>query len=231
MRVRLFLFYTMELKLSDKWEVALNEFIHSEDFVTLSYKLEQTFKQEEVLPKKDQVFRVFNELAIDQIKVVIIGQDPYPTPGHANGLCFSVNSNVKPLPKSLKNIFKEIEADLGISKSDNGDLSAWLKQGVFLLNSVLTVKPGAPNSHKKLGWQKFTDAVIQEVSNQTTGTIFLLWGNQAIAKKKIINPEKHHVLESVHPSPLSSYRGFFGCKHFSKANELLILQGKVPINW
>ncbi|MEO9531334.1 MAG: uracil-DNA glycosylase [Crocinitomicaceae bacterium] len=220
----------MELKLNSHWKSILSEIVNSTDYAQLCDKVKQSIKQSEVLPEKENIFRVFNELEIDQIKVVILGQDPYPTPGHANGLCFSVNKQVQPLPKSLKNIFKEIESDLGIQKK-HGDLSDWSDQGVFLLNTVLTVTAGEANSHKNYGWQKFTDAVIQEISNRTTGTVFLLWGNQAITKKTFINSEKHFVLESVHPSPLSAYRGFFGCKHFSKANELLISQGKVPINW
>lgn len=231
MRVRLFLFKRMELKLNPDWHRALKKHTYSAEYSDLIKSLDIAYSQEEILPEKKHVFRVFNELSLNQIKVVIIGQDPYPTPGHANGLSFSVSSAVNPLPKSLKNIFKEIENDIGIQKSENGDLSSWLQQGVFLLNTVLTVKAGQANSHKKIGWQKFTDVVIEEISNQTKGTVFLLWGNQALRKKKLINSDLHYILESVHPSPLSSYRGFFGCKHFSKANEMLILQNKVPINW
>jgi uracil-DNA glycosylase len=167
----------------------------------------------------------------DELKVVILGQDPYPTKGHAHGLCFSVEPGVKPFPKSLLNIFKEIQLDLGLPMPENGNLARWAEQGVLLLNSVLTVEEGKPDSHKAFGWEKFTDAVIQTINEQKTGVVFMLWGSKAISKESFIDSSKHLILKSVHPSPLSAYRGFFGCKHFSKTNEFLRMMEQTEIQW
>jgi uracil-DNA glycosylase len=168
---------------------------------------------------------------IDDLKVVILGQDPYPTKGHAHGLCFSVEPDVKPFPKSLLNIFKEIQLDLGISMPENGNLTRWAEQGVLLLNSVLTVEEGKPDSHKGFGWEKFTDSVIQTINEQKSGVVFMLWGSKAISKEVFIDSSKHLILKAVHPSPLSAYRGFFGCKHFSKTNEFLRMMEQTEIQW
>jgi uracil-DNA glycosylase len=184
-----------------------------------------------IFPSKNQVFRSFELCPIDDVKVVILGQDPYPTRGHAHGLCFSVEDSVRPLPKSLQNIFKEIEQDLGIVCPENGNLERWAKQGVLLLNTVLTVREGRPESHSKLGWEIFTDAVIKELAINREGVVYLLWGKKAEEKAKVVNSAANLVQTAPHPSPLSAYRGFFGCGHFRKANDYLALKGRKPIAW
>ena len=183
-----------------------------------------------ILPDSSLWFNALTTTDIDQVKVVILGQDPYPTPGHAHGLCFSVMPEVKPIPKSLINIYKELEIDLGIINS-NGNLQSWAEQGVLLLNSVLTVEAGQANSHQGKGWEKLTDRIIEILNEQTSPIVFVLWGAYAQKKGSIVNNQQHLVLRSPHPSPLSSYRGFFGSKPFSKINDFLIENGKEPINW
>ena len=163
--------------------------------------------------------------------MIILGQDPYPTRGHAHGLSFSVNDHVKPFPKSLKNIFSEINNDIGKPFPENGNLSRWAEEGVLLLNAVLTVEEGRPDSHKGIGWEQFTDSVIKVLSTKKEHLIFMLWGAKAGQKRELIDEGKHKVLSSVHPSPLSAYRGFFGCKHFSKANDYLLMNKLPPIDW
>ncbi|MBL7897948.1 MAG: uracil-DNA glycosylase [Crocinitomicaceae bacterium] len=200
-------------------------------FQLLVSKVKNAYQTSDVWPKGNNIFKAFDACPFENLKVVILGQDPYPTPGHAHGLCFSVPSDVKPIPKSLINIFKEIQSDTGTPFPENGNLERWAKQGILLLNTSLTVKAGEPNSHKNFGWEKFTDAVIQAISLKTTGTVFLLWGSHAIQKSALIDHKKHFILTSVHPSPLSAHRGFLGCKHFSKTNEILISQNKTPILW
>ena len=167
---------------------------------------------------------------LEKIKVVIIGQDPYHGIGQAHGLCFSVNDGVK-FPPSLKNIFKELQSDLGIPIPISGNLTHWSEQGVFLLNNTLTVREKTPTSHQKKGWEEFTDAVIKLISEQKSGVVFLLWGSFAQSKENLIDTTKHHILKAAHPSPFSAHRGFFGCKHFSTTNKILIEQGKTPINF
>ena len=182
-----------------------------------------------IYPPGSQIFRAFELTPLDNLKVVILGQDPYHGPGQAHGLSFSVSAGV-PAPPSLKNIFKEIESDLGVKMSGYPDLEKWARQGVLLLNAVLTVRAGQPTSHSKVGWQEFTDAVIRYISDNCEGVVFLLWGNFARTKSALIDHSKHHVLEAAHPSPLA--RGaFFGCRHFSQTNALLSAQGKTPIDW
>ena len=179
------------------------------------------------------MYDIFNALkytSFAQTKVVIIGQDPYHGPGQAHGLCFSVKEGVQP-PPSLMNIFKEIEDDLGITMSGGGELTKWAGQGVLLLNTVLTVRRGSPNSHKGMGWERFTDRVISELNNKTSPVIFLLWGANAKNKAQLITNPIHHKLSAPHPSPLSAYNGFFGCKHFSQCNKLLEQEGLAPIDW
>lgn len=183
-----------------------------------------------VLPHSSLWFNALTTTDLDQIKVVILGQDPYPTPGHAHGLCFSVLPEVKPIPKSLINIYKELEDDLGIV-NNNGNLQPWAHQGVLLLNSVLTVEAGKANSHQGQGWEQFTDRIIEVLNEQTSPIIFVLWGAYAQKKGSIVNNPQHLVLRSPHPSPLSAYRGFFGSKPFSKINHFLINNGKEPIDW
>ena len=183
-----------------------------------------------ILPNSSLWFNALTTTDLDQVKVVILGQDPYPTPGHAHGLCFSVMPDVKPIPKSLINIYKELEDDLGIVNS-NGNLQSWADQGVLLLNSVLTVEAGKANSHQGQGWEQLTDRIIEVLNEQSSPIVFVLWGAYAQKKGRIVNNPHHLVLRSPHPSPLSSYRGFFGSKPFSQINKFLIENSKEPINW
>lgn len=183
-----------------------------------------------IYPKPSQFFAAFNATPLDKVKAVIIGQDPYHGPGQAHGLCFSVQPGVRP-PPSLLNIYKELKSDLGIEPVRHGYLMHWAEEGVFLLNSVLSVENGKPASHKKRGWERFTDKVIQVLNEKGDPKVFLLWGSYAQQKGLIIDRSKHLVLESVHPSPLSASRGFFGCRHFSKTNAFLIKNGISPIDW
>lgn len=183
-----------------------------------------------VYPNEDDVFEAFRLTEFDDIRVVILGQDPYHGENQAHGLCFSVKKGIA-VPPSLKNIYKELESDLGIQQASHGFLASWAKQGVFLLNSVLTVQASQANSHRKKGWETFTDQVIKIISEHSEHVVFLLWGNPAHKKIPLINAEKHTILTAVHPSPLSAYRGFLGCKHFSKANKALLDHGQNVINW
>ena len=182
-----------------------------------------------IYPPGSQIFRAFDLTPVENLKVVILGQDPYHGPGQAHGLSFSVSAGVT-APPSLKNIFKEIESDLGVKMSGYPDLEKWARQGVLLLNAVLTVRAGAAASHSKIGWEEFTDAVIRYISDNCEGVVFLLWGNFARSKSALIDRSRHHVLEAAHPSPLA--RGaFFGCRHFSQTNEILKSKGLQPIDW
>ena len=201
-------------------------------FKALEEFLEQEVKLGKVIyPPLDNRFNAFMLTKLEDVKVVILGQDPYHGEGQAQGLSFSVPNGVK-LPPSLRNIYKELADDLNWSEiPDNGDLTKWAKQGVLLINAVLTVEKANAGSHAKKGWEIFTDNVIQHINQKNNGVVFLLWGSYAIKKSTLIDAQKHYTLTAVHPSPLSAYRGFFGCKHFSKANELLIKQGKEPIRW
>ena len=183
-----------------------------------------------ILPHSSLWFNALTTTDLDQVKVVILGQDPYPTPGHAHGLCFSVMPEVKPIPKSLINIYKELEDDLDIVNS-NGNLQSWADQGVLLLNSVLTVEAGKANSHQGQGWEQLTDRIIEVLNEQSSPIAFVLWGAYAQKKGSIVNNPQHLVLRSPHPSPLSAYRGFYGSKPFSKINDFLIENSKEPINW
>lgn len=221
------------MNLSNNWQKVLEPEMNKPYFVELFDKVNQFYneKAEHIFPEKSKIFNAFNLCLFEDVKVVILGQDPYPTKGHANGLCFSVESNVRPFPKSLYNIFKEIEADLGQPFPENGNLERWAKEGVLLLNTVLTVEQGKADSHKGIGWEQFTDAVIQIISQKKENVVFMLWGSKALSKSILIDEKKHFILTSVHPSPLSAYRGFFGCKHFSKANEFLASKGLDTIQW
>jgi len=183
-----------------------------------------------ILPPSNLTFNALQSTPLDHVKVVILGQDPYPTVGHAHGLCFSVNPEVKPLPKSLLNLNKELQEDLNINNFHTGYLQPWAEQGVLLLNAVLTVRASSAGSHQKQGWEQFTDKIIQ-ILNEQQGIVFILWGKQAQMKGKIIDRSRHLVLQSVHPSPLSAYRGFFGSKPFSKTNDYLRQQDKTEIHW
>ena len=220
----------MEVRIEKSWKDALaGEFgkPYFESLVRFMHKEKSEGKT--IYPPGSQIFRAFDLTPVEDLKVVILGQDPYHGPGQAHGLSFSVSAGV-PAPPSLKNIFKEIESDLGVRMSGYPDLEKWARQGVLLLNAVLTVRAGAAASHSKIGWEEFTDAVIRYISDNCEGVVFLLWGNFARSKSALIDHSRHHVLEAAHPSPLA--RGaFFGCRHFSQTNEILSAQGKAPIDW
>jgi len=223
----------MEVKLDLSWKVVLKDEFDKPYFDSLVSFVKQAYQQtpHSVFPEGKYIFRALDLCPFDQVKVVILGQDPYPTRGHAHGLCFSVEETVKPLPKSLQNIYKELLADIGKPISSNGSLLSWAQQGVLLLNSVLTVEEGRPDSHSGKGWEQFTDAVIKVISEQKKGIVYVLWGSKAQQKAVHVDPKENLVLQSVHPSPLSAHRGFFGSAHFSKTNDYLKQQGKAPINW
>ncbi len=192
--------------------------------------VKEEYSTKEIFPPSDKIFSALEHTSVKDVKVVIIGQDPYHEPGQAHGMSFSVLPGVK-TPPSLQNMYKELNTELGCYIPNNGYLVKWADQGVLLLNAVLTVRSGAANSHKGKGWEQFTDAVIRAVNAQDRPVVYLLWGSNARAKKALINNPKHLVLETVHPSPLSAYNGFFGCGHFKKANEFLKENGLTPIDW
>ncbi len=217
----------------NNWSDFLSNEFQKPYFQLLNSKLKTCFSSRSlnVFPAEDEVFNAFKLCDFNEVKVIIIGQDPYPTEGHAHGLSFSVREHVKPFPKSLNNIFKALSNDLNLSPPVHGDLTHWAKQGVLLLNTVLTVEEGRPDSHKGLGWEQFTNAVIQKLSSEKQHLVFLLWGAKAQAKSVLIDHSDHLVLESVHPSPLSAYRGFYDCKHFSKTNDYLRKNNITTIKW
>jgi len=223
----------IQLRIPFSWSNVINEEFHKDYFIHLNETVTKFYAAEtkRVFPPEELIFRAFDLCSFEKLKVVILGQDPYPTLGNANGLSFSVADSVKALPKSLKNIFLEVQEDLNIDFPKNGNLERWANQGVLLLNSILTVDEGNPNSHKDIGWEKLTDAIIHKISTEKSNIVFLLWGTKAIAKKEIIDCNKHLVLTAPHPSPLSAYRGFFGCKHFSHTNQYFRKLGKTEINW
>ncbi len=219
-----------DIKIEESWKEALKDEFQKPYFSEIKKLLVEAKKEGKIIyPKGSLIFNAFDTTPLDSVEVVILGQDPYHGVGQAMGLSFSVPKNVA-IPASLKNIYKEIHRDLGLEIPKHGDLTNWAKQGVFLLNAMLTVEYRQAGSHKKIGWQKFTDAVIQTISNRCEGVVFMLWGNFAKSKKVLIDEMKHYVLESVHPSPLAG-NAFQGCSHFSKANELLEKQGKKTIDW
>lgn len=199
-------------------------------FKSLEYKILEERKRYTVYPEVSRVYAAFDSTPFEKVRVVIIGQDPYHGLGQANGLSFSVSKGIK-LPPSLKNIYKELESDLNLPIAVHGDLQKWASQGVLLLNAFLTVRQSAPASHRKFGWEIFTDKVIESISDKRQGIIFLLWGNFARSKKELIDQNKHFVLEAPHPSPFSAHSGFFGCGHFSRVNEILRDQSKTTIDW
>lgn len=221
----------MDVAIEPGWKEILKDEFNKPYFELLVSRVKNAYQTSDVWPKGSAIFNAFDKCPFDKLKVVILGQDPYPTPGHAHGLCFSVPTDVRPIPKSLINIFKEIQDDLGTPVPSNGNLERWAEQGVFLLNTSLTVRAHEPNSHKDFGWEKFTDEVIHKISTMKTGVVFMLWGSFAIRKSELIDRQKHSILTAPHPSPLSAHRGFLGCKHFSKTNEILISQNQTPINW
>ncbi len=217
-------------QLEPGWLAYLQEEFSKDYFKNLKAFLVQEKANHQVYPAGKDIFNAFWLTPIDQLKVVILGQDPYHGTGQAHGLSFSVQKGV-PIPPSLVNIFKELKQDLEIAPPAHGDLTSWARQGVLLLNATLTVRAHQAGSHQGKGWEQFTDSVIRTINDQCTGVIFLLWGNYAKAKAVLIDQQKHHVLTAAHPSPFSAYNGFFGCGHFSRANELLVQQGKEAIEW
>ena len=220
----------MEVKIEQTWKDALAGEFEKPYFASLvRFLREEKAAGKKIYPPGSQIFRAFDLTPLPQVRVVILGQDPYHGPGQAHGLSFSVPENM-PAPPSLKNIFKEIESDLGIKMSGYPDLEKWACQGVMLLNAVLTVRGGEAASHSKIGWEQFTDAVIRYISDNCDGVVFMLWGNFARSKRDLIDRSKHYVLEAAHPSPLA--RGaFFGSRHFSQANNILVSRGQKPIDW
>lgn len=220
----------MDVRIERQWKEVLSDEFNKEYFVNLVSFLHKEKREGKVIyPPGSLIFNAFDSTPFDEVKVVILGQDPYHGEHQAHGLSFSVPDGV-PIPPSLKNIYKEIEDDLGITLNKNGNLSGWAKQGVFLLNAVLTVRAGMAASHSSIGWNYFTDAVIRALSDRKEHLVFMLWGNFARSKSLLIDSSKHLVLEAAHPSPLA--RGaFFGCRHFSKCNNYLIACGKEPIDW
>ena len=220
----------MEVKIEQSWKDALAGEFEKPYFASrVRFLHHEKAAGKKIFPPGSQIFKAFELTPLDKLKVVILGQDPYHGPGQAHGLSFSVPAGI-PAPPSLKNIFKEIESDLGIRMSGYPNLEKWASQGVLLLNAVLTVQAGAAASHSKVGWEEFTDAVIRYISDNCEGVVFLLWGNFARGKSALIDRSKHHGLEAAHPSPLA--RGaFFGCRHFSQTNAILASQGKAPIDW
>lgn len=221
----------MEVKIEPGWKKLLKKEFEQPYFEQMALHLKTEKQQGKIIyPPGAFIFNAFNSTPIDQVKVVILGQDPYHGAGQAHGLCFSVQTGVPP-PPSLINIFKELNEDLGVAIPSHGNLSAWATQGVFLLNASLTVRAGEPMSHSKIGWAQFTDNVIKKISTEKTDVVFLLWGKFAQEKKVLIDESKHCILKAAHPSPLSAHAGFFGCRHFSKTNEYLVSKGIDPVNW
>lgn len=215
----------------ESWKSVLGEAFNAPSFLRLRNFLRAEKKRgATIYPPGPEIFSAFDRTPFDQVKVVIIGQDPYHGPGQANGLCFSVARGVR-TPPSLRNIFKELNSDVGLPVPDHGDLGNWADQGVLLMNATLTVEARNAGSHQAKGWEEFTDAVIQKLSEQREGLVFLLWGRFAKRKAATIDPARHHVLKAAHPSPFSADKGFFGCRHFSAANERLTSQGLTPIDW
>ena len=220
----------MEVRIEESWRKALQSEFDKPYFARLVDFLHQEKASGQVVyPPGGLIFRAFELTPLDQVKVVILGQDPYHNPGQAMGLSFSVPDTV-PAPPSLKNIFKEIESDLGIKMSGRPNLEGWARQGVLMLNAILTVRGGLAASHRGRGWEEFTDAVIKYISDNCEGVVFLLWGNFARSKKVLIDTNRHSVLEAAHPSPLAG-GAFFGCRHFSRTNEILRNENKTPVNW
>ena len=220
----------MDVRIAEDWKQILSEEFNKPYFEQLTDFVRAEYASGEVFPKGRDIFRAFDKCPFESLKVVIIGQDPYHGVGQANGLCFSVGDGV-PFPPSLQNIFKEVNTDTGAPIPASGNLDRWAEQGVLLLNAVLTVRVHQAASHAGRGWEQFTDAVVRAIATRKQGVVYMLWGSYAQKKGAIADPNNNLILKSVHPSPLSSYRGFFGCRHFSKANEYLASVGKNQIVW
>lgn len=218
------------MSLEASWQALLKDEMEKPYFNKLREFVRNEYREHQCFPQKDRILAAFSECHFDDVKVVILGQDPYHDVGQANGLAFSVQEGIR-IPPSLRNIFKEIADDLQQAPSQSGDLSAWARQGVLLLNATLTVRAHQAASHQNQGWEQFTDTVIATISAQKQNVVYLLWGSYAQKKANLINPHRNLILRSVHPSPLSAHRGFFGCKHFSQTNAYLIKHQKTPIQW
>lgn len=220
----------LDVKIEQSWKALLQEEFDKPYFAELTEFVRAEYKSYRIYPPGSQIFNAFNLCPFDKVKVVIIGQDPYHGPGQAHGLCFSVNDGV-PFPPSLRNIFKEINADTGAPIPQSGNLTRWATQGVLLLNATLTVREHSAGSHQRRGWETFTDSVIRIISEQKSNVVFILWGAYAQSKASLIDSSRHLVLRSVHPSPLSAHAGFFGNHHFSMANDYLVRNGLTSIDW
>jgi len=220
----------MDVKIEQTWKDRLVNEFEKNYFRTLTDFVRQEYATQRIYPKGSQIFNAFDQTPFDRVKVVILGQDPYHEPGQAHGLCFSVNEGIA-LPPSLQNIYKELEDDVGVSPKASGNLERWAEQGVLLLNATLTVRAHQAGSHQHRGWEEFTDAVVHCIAEEKAQVVFILWGSYAQKKGEFIDPFKHCVLKSAHPSPLSVYRGFFGSKPFSKTNQYLVQTGQTPIRW
>ena len=220
----------MDVKIEESWKALLQEEFDKPYFAELIAFVKNEYAQTRIFPPGKLIFNAFNHCTVDNTKVVILGQDPYHGPGQAHGLCFSVKPEVE-IPPSLVNIYKELHDDLGCTIPDHGYLVKWAKQGVLMLNTVLTVRAHQANSHRGIGWEEFTDAAIRVLNTQDRPIVFILWGRPAQMKKAMLNNPKHLILEAPHPSPLSSYRGFFGSRPFSKTNQFLEANGVEPIDW
>lgn len=216
--------------IQNDWLTPLSPEFKKPYYAGLYKKIREEYSKQQIFPPADEIFTAFELTPLSEVKVVIIGQDPYHGEGQAHGLCFSVKPDIE-TPPSLVNIYKELNTDLGCYIPNNGYLTKWAKQGVLLLNTVLTVRAHQANSHRGIGWEEFTDAAIRILNEQDRPIVYLLWGKPAQAKKSMLNNPKHLILEAPHPSPLSAYRGFFGCRHFSKTNEFLKENGLSPIDW
>ena len=219
-----------DIKIEKSWKKVLSDEFEKPYFKNLSHFVKDEYSKHSVYPNPKDIFRAFDTCPFEKVKVVILGQDPYHGLKQANGLCFAVSGDIS-IPPSLQNVFKEIKSDINVTSQKNGDLTRWAKQGVLLLNATLTVRANTPGSHQGKGWEEFTDAVIKKLSDEKENIVFILWGNYAKQKGKVIDRSKHLVLESAHPSPFSAYNGFFGCKHFSKVNKYLKEKGLGEIEW
>lgn len=218
------------VQIGNEWDEILKDEFQSDYYAQIRETLKQEYASHEIYPPMQDIFNALRYTSYSDVKAVLLGQDPYHGPGQAHGLCFSVRPGVAP-PPSLQNIFKELQSDMGLPAPHSGCLIPWAKEGVLMLNTTLTVRRGQANSHSKIGWTKFTDAIIQKLNDHEQPIVFLLWGSNARSKKSLITNPNHLILETVHPSPLSAHQGFFGSRHFSQCNEFLMAHGIAPIDW
>lgn len=218
------------VQIGNEWDEILKDEFQSDYYAQIRETLKQEYASHEIYPPMQDIFNALRYTSYSDVKAVLLGQDPYHGPGQAHGLCFSVRPGVAP-PPSLQNIFKELQSDMGLPAPHSGCLIPWAKEGVLILNTTLTVRRGQANSHSKIGWTKFTDAIIQKLNDHEQPIVFLLWGSNARSKKALITNPNHLILETVHPSPLSAHQGFFGSRHFSQCNEFLMAHGIAPIDW